>query len=387
MSGPLSGVRVVDLTHVLNGPFCTLLLAQLGAEVVKIEHGSGDRFRHSWLPADVTRDGYEFIAVNSNKKGILLDLKDPRGKQLLHRLVAKSDVVVENFATGVMERLGLGYDALRQIKPDLIYACSRGYGENGPYKDVRANAGTIQAITGWTDAQARQAGKPGILGPGNGDEHAGVSLCVGILSALFHRERSGRGQKVEVSMQEANLGFMAAILHTHFEGRQVSCPPKACADGYFYFHVPDMTDGLWRSLTSGLGRPELADDPRFSTEQDRRKNYHLVEDAVAEMVKDKTRAELWDVLSTRGLSSAPVLSVAECLEDRHLKERNAFVELDHPEAGRVKVPAPWIRLSETPAAITSPAPLKGQHTQEVFGGILGLDDDEIRALQQERVIG
>ena len=164
MSGPLSGVRVTDLTHVLNGPFCTLLLAQLGAEVIKIEHGEGDRYRHAWLPPNVNRDGYGFIITNSNKKGILLDIKDKRGKELLLRLIAKSDVVVENFSNGVMDRLGLGYEALREIKPDIIYACSRGFGESGPYKDVRANAGTIQAITGWTDAQGRQADKPGILG-------------------------------------------------------------------------------------------------------------------------------------------------------------------------------------------------------------------------------
>jgi CoA:oxalate CoA-transferase len=387
MSGPLSGLRVIDLTHVLNGPFCTLLLAQLGAEVIKIEHGAGDRYRHAWLPPEVSRDGYGFIATNSNKKGILLNLKDERGKQLFRRLVIKSDVVVENFSSGVMDRLGLGYETLRQLKPDLIYACTRGYGEDGPYKDVRANAGTIQAITGWTDAQAQQAGKPGILGPGNGDEHAGVSLCVGILTALYHRERSGQGQKIEVSMQEANLGFMVAILHTHFEGRQVSCPPKICADGYFFFHVPDMTDELWQSLTAGLGRPDLAKDPRFVTERDRRRNYKLVEDAVADMVRDKTRAELWDILSSRGLSSAPVLSIAECLDDPHLKERNAFVKLEHPKAGPVKVLAPWIRFSETPGAVTHPAPLRGQHNNEIFQEFLGLDDNEIRTLQHEGVIG
>ena len=181
-------------------------------------------------------------------------------------------------------------------------------------------------------------------------------MCLGILSALYHREKSGQGQKIEISMQEANLGFMTAVLHTHFEGRQVSCPPKACADGYFYFHVPDMTDQLWRALTSALGHAEFSSDPRFATESDRRRNYNLVEAAVADMVKDKTRAQLWDVLSACGLSSAPVLSMAECLADRHLNERNAFIELDHPEAGPVKVPAPWIRLSGTRRPSLVPRP-------------------------------
>ena len=235
MPGALAGIRIVDLTHVLNGPFCTLLLGHMGAEVIKIENGPGDRYRRSWLPKNVKRDSYNFIAMNSNKKGVNINLKAQEGKVLFRRLIEKSDILVENFGSEVMERLGLGYDDLSKINPRLIYACSRGYGETGPYKHVRANAGTIQAITGWTDEQMRLAGKPGILGPGNGDEIAGVSMCVGILAALYERERSGKGQKIEVSMQEALLGFMAPILHTHFEGRQVSCPPKACADGYFFF--------------------------------------------------------------------------------------------------------------------------------------------------------
>ena len=229
----------------------------------------------------------------------------------------------------------------------------------------------------------RLAGKPGILGPGNGDEIAGVSMCVGILAALYERERSGKGQKIEVSMQEALLGFMAPILHTHFEGRQVSCPPKACANGYFFFHVPDMTNELWSGLATSLGFPELAGDPRFATEEDRRENYELVEDAVAMMVRNRTRSELWDILSSFGLSSAPVLSVAESLADPHLKERNAFVEIDHPTAGKVKVSAPWIRFSKTPSSIEAPAPLRGQHNHQVLGGVLGLSASEIEALEHK----
>jgi crotonobetainyl-CoA:carnitine CoA-transferase CaiB-like acyl-CoA transferase len=387
MAGPLNGIRVVDLTHVLNGPFCTLLLAHMGAEVIKIEHGAGDRYRHSWLPPNVDRDSYNFMAINSNKKGVLLDLKSEKGKDLFRQLIAKSDIVVENFTTGVMDRLGLGYEALRKLNPRLIYACSTGYGETGPYSHVRANAGTIQAITGWSDAQMRQAQKPGILGPGHGDEIAGVSMCVGILGALYNREKGGGGQKIEVSMQEAHLGFMVPLLHTHFEGREISSPPKQCADGYFFFHVPDMTDKLWTSLTQLLGWPQLAKDPRFATERDRRRNYAQVEEAIGDMAKDKTRQKIWEVMISCGFSSAPVLSVAECIEDPHLKERGAFVELEHPVAGKVKLLAPWIRFSETQTALTSPAPLLGQHNDDVFGNLLGLSTDQIKALQNDGVIG
>jgi crotonobetainyl-CoA:carnitine CoA-transferase CaiB-like acyl-CoA transferase len=335
----------------------------------------------------VERDGYNFIAVNSNKKAVLLDLKKEEGKELFRGLVRKSDVVAENFTSGVMERMGLGYEALRELNPRIIYACTRGYGEEGPYRDVRANAATIQGITGWAHTQGRQAGKPGILGPGCADELAGVSMCLGILSALYHRETSGRGQKVDISMQEAQLGFMVSLLHTLFEGTEVSKPPKQVRDGYFAFHVPDMTDDLWKRLTDGLGHPDLGSDPRFSTVRSRRQNYPKVEEAISTIIRDKTREELWRILSSCGISSAPVLSVAEAIEDPNLKARNAFVELDHPHAGKVKVSAPWIRFSETKGAVSSPAPLKGQHNDDVFGGVLGLSATQIADLKQKGVIG
>ena len=387
MPGPLNGVRVLDLTHVLNGPFCTMLLAHMGAEVLKVEYGDGDRFRHAWMPPDAERDGYEFIAMNSNKKGITLDMKQEEGKRIFRELAKKSGVVVENFAMGVMDRLGLGYEALRQLNPQLIYACSRGFGESGPYKHVRANASTIAAIAGWTASGMKLANMPGIKVPNFSDEAAGVSMCLGILAALYSREKTGEGQKIEIAMQESQLGFMVSFLHEHFEGRDVGTSPKPCSDGYYSFHVPDLTDEHWAKLTAALGKPELARDPRFLSVRDRRKNYVQVEEEVSEMVRGKTRQQVWEAMSSLGLSSAPVLSIAEVLEDEHLKARGAFVEVDHPQAGKVKLLAPWIRFSKTPSAITSPAPLMGQHNREVFGGILEMSDEEIAALERAKVIG
>ncbi len=386
MPGPLSGVRVLDLTHVLNGPFCTLLLAHMGAEVIKLEYGAGDRFRHAWMPPNETRDGYEFIATNSNKKGIVLDLKTEEGKRLFRELVKKSDVVVENFTMGVMDRMGLGYDDLQKINPRIIYACSRGFGESGPYKHVRANAATIGAIGGWTDTGMRNAKMPGIKVANFGDETAGVSMSLGILGALYGREQTGEGQKVVVSMQEAQIGFMVSSIHEHFEGTEVGRPTKPCKDGYYAFHLPDITDDQWVKLTASMGRPELGRDPRFLTLRDRRKNYGQVEEEATAMVADKTRAEIWKVMCDLGLSSAPVLTIAEMMEDEHLKERGAFVEVDHPQAGKVKVLAPWIRFSKTPGAITGTAPAMGQHNREIYGGLLGLSEAEIQDLEAQGVI-
>jgi crotonobetainyl-CoA:carnitine CoA-transferase CaiB-like acyl-CoA transferase len=386
MTGPLAGVRVLDLTHVLNGPFGTGLLARMGAEVLKIEYGEGDRFRHAWMPTDATRDGYEFLSVNANKKGITINLKHAKGKQLFRRLVEKSDVVAENFTVGVMDRLGLGYEALREINPRIIYACSRGYGEDGPYAHVRANAGTIMAMSGWQHAAQGLAGKPGMKAMGIGDEAAGVSLALGICGALYAREVMGRGQKIEVSMQEALMGFMTSAFHTHFENRPVGSRPKPCADGHYAFHVPDMTDDLWRKLSASMGSPELAEDPRFATVSARRENYQEFEAVVSEWVRGKTRQELWETFSAFGLSSAPVLSIGEAIEDPHIKERRAFVQVEHPRAGTVTLLAPWIRFSETPSAITRAAPLIGADNHAVYGELLGLSEAEVDQLAAEGAI-
>jgi crotonobetainyl-CoA:carnitine CoA-transferase CaiB-like acyl-CoA transferase len=385
-SGPLAGLRVVDLTHVLNGPFATMLLSHMGADVVKIEHGQGDRFRHAWMAVDADHDGYEFLVVNTNKRGVTLNLKHDKGKEIFLDLVRISDIVVENFSIGVMDRLGLSYARLREVNPRIIYASSKGYGEDGPSASLRANAATIMAATGWTNAGWEFAGKQGTIPQGIGDEAAGVSLAVGILAALYARGQTGEGQRIEVSMQEALMGFMVSNFHTLFEKRRVGALPKPCADGYVAFHLPDMSEQLWEAFATALGHPEAVDDPRFATVRARRENYAEWDALVATWVKSATRAELADVFRATGISAAPVKSLAEVVEDEHLRARGAFVDVEDPAAGTVKMLRPWIRFSETPAAITTSAPQVGQHNAEVYGELLGLGEAELAELQAEGVI-
>jgi crotonobetainyl-CoA:carnitine CoA-transferase CaiB-like acyl-CoA transferase len=363
-----------------------MLLAHLGAEVLKVEHGSGDRFRHAWMSPDAKHDGYEFLMVNSNKKGITLNLKHEKGGKLFRELAKRSDVLVENFTVGVMDRLGFGYETLHELNPRLIYACSRGYGESGPYKHVRANAATIMAMSGWQYTAQEHAAKPGMKALGIGDEAAGFSVALAICAALYSREQTGKGQKIEVSMQEALMGFMVSSLHTLFEGQKVGQPPKECADGHYTFHLPDVTDELWGKLCAAMGTPEMAKDPRFTTLKARRQNPDEVEALVSKWVRGKSRRELWDTLSSFGLSSGMVLSLGEAREDPHIQERQAFVDVEHPEAGIIKLLAPWLRFSETPGAITSPAPLIGQHNYEVYSSLLGLSDAEVNQLAKEGAI-
>jgi crotonobetainyl-CoA:carnitine CoA-transferase CaiB-like acyl-CoA transferase len=382
MAGPLAGVRVVDMTHVLNGPFCTMLLGHLGAEIIKIETGPGDRFRRSWMPPDADHDAYEFVVVNCNKKGITLNLKTDEGKDVLRRLVRSADVLVENFTIGVMDRLGLGWDSLREVNPRLIYACTRGYGETGPYAHVRANAATNMAMTGWTKAALDLSGSPLSGDSGIGDEAAGVSLALGITSALFEREKSGRGQKIEVSMQEALLGFMVQTLHEHFEGITVAAAAKQCKDGWYAFFIQGFPDAQMAKLCEAMGRPELAQDPRFESVKARAWHKAELEAVLDEFVATRTRQELWDIFGRVGISSGPVLAMDEVMDDEHVKARKVFAQFDRAGNGPMSVPAPWIRFSETECVLERPAPAVGQDNEEVYKGILGLSEEEYRRLHE-----
>jgi crotonobetainyl-CoA:carnitine CoA-transferase CaiB-like acyl-CoA transferase len=386
MTGPLTGVRVLDLTHVLNGPFATMLLAHMGAEVLKVEYGAGDRYRHSWMPPDAGRDGYEFLAINANKKCITLNLKHPEGRTIFERLLAQSDVLVENFAPGAMDRLGLSYDTLKEINPRVIYAVARGYGETGPYAHMRAFAPTVMASAGWVDTAWKFSGRPGTKVLGIGDEAAGVSLALGICAALYARGTTGLGTKVEISMQEAMLGFMVSTLHTHFEGQPVGGRYFECADGYVSFHLPDMRDELWTSLATALGHEDAVTDPRFVDRATRRRHFPQVQDKIAEMVRGHTRAQLWEIFKQFGIASSPVRSIAEVVDNEHIKARGAFVEVEHPQAGTLQLLRPWIRFSETPTVIDHAGPAIGEHNAEVYKELLGIDDAKLHELKSAGAI-
>ncbi len=386
MPGALDDVRVIDFTHALNGPFCTMLLGHMGAEIIKIEPPSGDHFRRSWMPPGATVDGYEFLWVNANKKSVVLNLKTARGVELARRLIARADVVVENYHTGQMEKFGLGYDDLKKINPRLIYACSRGFGETGPYKDYGSTAHTNNSMTGWTHTGWKYSGAPGTKAIGIGDEAAGVSMACGILAALHARERTGEGQKIVVSMQEALLGFMISEFHEHFIGIEIGNKPVPVADGYFTLRIPDLSDRGWARLAKLMGREDLLEEPRFATAQARQQNRSELYDLIRSWMRDKTRRELWDGLRPIDYFGAPVLSIGEVLEDPHIKERQAFILRDHPTAGPVTLLAPWIHMSKTPPSLRTDSPSLGQHTDEVLGEILGLSGWELSALRAEGAI-
>lgn len=386
MPGALQDVRVIDFTHALNGPFCTMLLGHLGAEIIKIEPPAGDGFRRSWMPRDAKTDGYEFLWINVNKKSVVLNLKSERGVELARALIARADVLVENYHKGTMERFGLGYETLKSMNPRLIYACSRGYGESGPYADYGNTAQSNNAMTGWTDTSWKYSGAPGTKALGIGDEAAGVSMAVGILAALHARERTGEGQRIVVSMQEAVLGFMISSLHEFFTGIDVGNWPIPVGDGYFTLRIPDMSDAVWAKLAHLMGKDDLVQDGRFATAAARRQQRAQLEEMIKAWARDKTRQGLWDVLRPLDYFGAPVLSTAEVIDDPHIKARRAFIERDHPSAGPTTLLAPWIHLSKSPASIHADAPAIGQHTDEVLGGLLGMSATDLSDLRAKGII-
>ena len=385
MPGALADIRVVDFTHALNGPFCTMLLGHLGAEIIKIEPPVGDGFRRTWMPPGASVDAWEFMNVNTNKKSVVIDLKNPRGQQLAKDIIARSDVVVENFYRTTMAKFGLDYKTLRAANPKLIYSCTRGYGEDGPYADYGSTAGTNNGMTGWTDTAWRYAHVDGgTRATGIGDEGAGVSMALGILAALHARERTGTGQKIEVSMQEAVLGFMTTRLFEHFDGTSVGADPVKVADGHFTLRVPEMNDAKWRELAAILEcDPE---DPRFVTDQARRKNQKDLHALLLGWMQPRRRQEIWQRLKDIGYVGAPVLHVGEVLEDEHIKARGAFSKHKHPHGGEITLLNPWIRMSETPASIRAMSPAIGEHTTEVLTGLLGLSAEQVEALRTDAVV-
>ncbi len=386
MPGALDDIRVIDFTHALNGPFCTMMLGHLGAEIIKIEPPTGDGFRRSWMPPDAKVDGYEFLWINANKKSVVLNLKDPRGADLARQLIAKADVVVENYHTGTMEKFGLGYEDLKKINPRIIYSCSRGFGESGPYKDYGSTAHTNNSMTGWTHTGWGYNKAPGTKAIGIGDEAAGVSMVCGILAALHARERTGEGQRIVVSMQEALLGFMISEFHEHFIGIEIGNKPVPVADGYFTMRVPDLSDRGWAKLAKLMDREELLQDSRFATVAARKQHRSELYELIRTWMRGKTRQELWNGLRAIDYFGAPVLSMGEVIEDEHIKERKAFIDRDHPTAGPTKLLAPWIHMSKTPASIRADSPALGQHTDEVLGGILGLGAAKLSELRSQDIV-
>jgi CoA:oxalate CoA-transferase len=391
----LGDVRVLDLTRVIAGPFCTTMLGDLGAEVIKVElPGRGDDARYGYPTVDGVP--VAFLALNRNKKGITLDLRKPVGQTLLLRLVERCDVLVENFAAGTMERWGCGYEVLRERNPRLIYASLSGFGRSGPYAartsyDIIAQAmGGLMSLTGFPD------GPPTRGGGSLGDYIGGLFVTIGILAAVHFRAQSGRGQLIDVSNMDAiftmldnwpTIYAMTGRLPERVGNRHPFTAPYDCyraSDGYIVIGVAN--NQLFRTLVEAIGQPELGRDPRFKSPRARLERHGEINDVIAAWVRERSVAEAVDILSKAKVPCAPVMTVDQLVKDPHLQAREMVLEVPQPQIGPVVVTGVPIKLSESPGSVRHLGPQLGQHNEEIYGGLLGLSVEEITRLRGDEVI-
>ncbi len=392
--GALSDVKVLDLTRVLAGPYATMMLADLGAEIIKIEMpGKGDDSR-AYGPYRNGESAY-FMSINRNKQSMTLNLKAPEGKEILKELIQHVDVLVENFRPGTMERLGLGFDVLHELNPRLIYAASTGYGQTGPYSQRPAYDAVVQAMGGIMSITGSENGVPTRVGSSIGDIIAGLFLAFGILAALHERSRSGLGQLVDVAMLDGQVAILENAI-SRFEVTGVV--PKPIGNRHPSIVPFEPFDTLTDPIMVAAGNDKLfeslcellelncASDERFATNPARQANYAELRPLLAERFKTKTCVEWQKLFDQAGIPNGPINTVDKVVVNEQILARNMIVEVDHPVAGVTRIPGIPVKLSRTPGEIRFAAPLLGADTEALLSGVLGYSAEKIADLRAKQVI-
>lgn len=399
----LHGVRVLDLTQFEAGPSCTEALAWLGAEVVKVEEPTrGEQGRQSSTD-QAGVDSHYFICLNANKKSVTCNLKDEAGRALLRRMIEQADVMIENFAPGAIERLGFGYDVVREINPRIIYAQIKGFPPDGPYAHYLAFDMIAQAAGGICATTGPEGGRPFRSGAAVGDTGAGLHTAIGIIGALYQRQSTGKGQRIEVSMQETTINFCRinyaaeALLggppkRIGNQSVMGACSPSEiypCKGGgendYCYIYTTRAGDKHWQRMLEVIGRVDLKDDPRFSTNKERFKHHEEVDEIVEAWTRQHPKSEVMRMMGEAGVPAGAVFDTRELREDPTLNRRGTFATVQHPVRGAFKIPGWPVKMSESHVPVTT-APLLGEHSESVYGEWLNLKPEEVRALKQQKSI-
>lgn len=394
MSKALDGVKVIDLTHAYNGPFCTMHLADHGAEVIKIEKpGVGDMTRE-WPPIKNGESGY-FGNINRNKKSLTLDIRKEEGKAIFKELVKTADVVVDNFRPGTLDRLGMGYEELKAINPRIILAESSGFGQYGPLKDLPAYDVIAQAMGGICSITGFPDGQPIKVGPAIADNYTGTYLALGIVMALYKREVSGVGQRIDVAMFDTIFSILESAIPLYTMNGQVlgrdgyvdpATSPYdmyTCKDGYLV--IACANNNTFNRLCGVMGRLDLIENPDFCSNDQRCINRAQLSEIIEGWTKTRSKDEIEPLLIEEGVPVASILTIDQAAEHPQTAAREMLVEIEHPTLGTTKYQGVPIKLYGTPGSVSSPAPLLGQHTGEILSAI-GIDSDKIKELQSSGVV-
>jgi formyl-CoA transferase len=396
LPGPLDGIRVLDLTRVVAGPYCSMFLGDLGAEVVKVEQpGFGDDTR-GWGPPFTGGESAYYLCINRNKQSITLDLKSIEGVELLRQMTEVADVVIENFRPGTMERLGLGEQELRQFNPRLIYASLTGFGADGPMSDWPGYDLIVQAWGGLMSITGTPEGEPVKVGVAIVDLVAGLMLGKAITAALFARERLGLGQRIDTSLLEAEVASLMNVgsnylISGKIPSRWGNAHPNIVpyqnfktADGYFVLGVASET--IWRRFCPAIGRPDLTEDSRFADNAKRVENRTALIALLTEIFLSRTNQTWLKLFNDAEVPCAPVQTVDQVFQSPQVLHRDMLVGVEHPTAGKVPMAGVPVKFSLTPASVRLPPPLLGEHNRQVLKGWLDMSDDAIEELKRKKIV-
>jgi crotonobetainyl-CoA:carnitine CoA-transferase CaiB-like acyl-CoA transferase len=399
----LEGIRVIDLTRIYAGPYCSMLFADMGAEVIKIEPPGGEIIRDNPPlvkegengPHDRSRSGY-FLTLNRNKYGITLNLKHPKAVSIFKDLVKIGDVVLENYAPGVMKRLGIDYPVLKEVNPRIIMAGISGFGQWGPYSERIAFDHISQAMSGMMSITGHPDSPPTRVGTSLGDVNASVHAAFAIMTALWHREKTGVGQYVDISMQEAMVSILEGAIARWTIGRELQTPigthnphdaPMAaykCKDGYII--IATVGDEHWHRFCRAIDKPQWAEDPGYQTKRQRWEKKYVLADEIEKITANYTVKEVGEMMDRERVANSPIHNIEQVVDDPHLNARGYFVEVEHPIIGKAKLPGIPFKLSETPGDVERPSPLVGEHNELILGKYLGMNKEEVGRIKEEGVI-
>lgn len=400
MDKALAGVRVLDLTQFEAGPSCTLMLAWMGADVIKVEEPTrGDQGRSLGGPPG--KDSWYFLLLNANKRSVTLNLKTPEGLAICKELLQHVDIMVENYAPGAIENLGLGYEVVKQINPRLIYASVKGFGSSGPYSEYKSFDMIAQAMAGAYSLTGVPGGPPLKPAPTVGDTGTGLHTAIGILSAYIQRLKTGKGQRVELSMQESVVNLLRPSFREHYTtGKPLprigvgggdrdltglfACHPGGPND-YVFIRGTGIPEKTWNALLTVMGRDDLIGDERYRTAQDRAGRRDELNELFTAYCRTHTKHEVMAAVGPLGIPCGAVQDTLEVMNDPHLKERGMLAEVHHPVEGSFVMPGCPVRLEDSPVHVQA-APILGQHTQEVYNELLGYTAEQVQQLKAHGII-